>query len=135
MGMEIIALYKGSRPASRPGRYCFIAVIGLIACALMLTGCLYNRTRLTDVSQQARVLENRHYRVLGISEGTSSSFNLLWFIPVTPRMNYEKALNDAVAGMRGDNIIEVRTWVERQVWIVGLVEIMHVRGKVIQYEK
>jgi hypothetical protein len=135
MRPEIIALYNGMRRRQRAGRSCTSAVIGIIACALIATGCLYNRTRLTDISQQARVIENRQYRVLGVSEGTSSCFNLLWFIPVTPRTNYEKAVNDAVAGMRGDNIIEVRTWIERQVWIVGLVEILHVRGTVIQYEK
>jgi hypothetical protein len=107
----------------------------LIACAILATGCLYNRTRLTDISPQAKVIESGRYRVLGVSEGTSSSFNLLWFLPVTPRIDYDRAVNDAVAGMRGDNIIEVKTWIERQVWIVGMVEILHVRGKVIQYEK
>jgi hypothetical protein len=135
MRTDIIVLYNGSRRRPRIGRIFPIAMIGLIACALIMTGCLYNRTRLTGISQQAKVIENRQYRILGVSEGTSSSFNLLWFIPVTPRMNYEKAVNDAVAGMRGDNIIEIKTWVERQVWIVGLIEILHVRGKVIQYEK
>jgi hypothetical protein len=105
------------------------------ACAILATGCLYNRTRLTDISPQAKVIESGRYRVLGVSEGTSSSFNLLWFIPVTPRIDYDRAVNEAVAGMRGDNIIEVKTWIERQVWIVGLVEILHVRGTVIQYEK
>lgn len=135
MKPEIIALNNGTRRGPRTREACPIAVIGLIACALLVTGCLYNRTRLTDISQQAKVIENRQYRVLGIAEGTSSCFNLLWFIPVTPRTNYEKAVNDAVAGMRGDNIIEVKTWIERQVWIVGLVEVLHVRGKVIQYEK
>jgi hypothetical protein len=107
----------------------------LAACAIVATGCLYNRTRLTDISPQAKIIESGHYRVLGVSEGTSSSFNLLWFIPVTPRIDYDRAVNEAVAGMRGDNIIEVKTWIERQVWIVGLVEILHVRGTVIQYEK
>lgn len=135
MKPEIIALYNSTRRRPRAWRTYPIVVIGIIACALMMNGCLYNRTRLTDISQQARVIENRQYRVLGASEGTSSSFNLLWVIPVTPRTNYEKAVNDAIAGMRGDNIIEVKTWIERRVWIVGLVEVLHVRGKVIQYEK
>ena len=135
MRPEIIEPYNRARCRLLAGKSWTITVIGIITCALMATGCLYNRTRLTDISQQARVIENRQYRVLGVSEGTSSCFNLLWFIPVTPRTNYEKAVNDAVAGLRGDNIIEVRTWIERQVWIVGLVEILHVRGTIIQYEK
>jgi len=111
------------------------AVVCALACAVVVTGCLYNRSRPADISPQARVIESGRYRVLGVSEGTSSSFNLLWFIPVTPRMDYDNAVNDAIAGMRGDNIIEVKTWIERQVWIVGLVEVLHVKGKVIQYEK
>ena len=135
MKQEIIALYKGLRCRLQDEKSRTIAVIVFINCALMATGCLYNRTRLTDLSPQARIIENRQYRVLGVSEGTSSCFNLLWFIPVMPRTNYEKAVNNAVASMRGDNIIEVSTWIERQVWLVGLVEILHVRGTVIQYEK
>jgi hypothetical protein len=107
----------------------------MMACTMLVTGCLYNRARLTDISPQAKIIESDRYRVLGVSEGTSSSFNLLWIIPVTPRIDYDRAVNDAVAGLRGDNIIEVKTWIERQVWIVGLVEILHVKGKVIQYEK
>lgn len=135
MIQKIKALYNGMQSGQRVGRSFYRVVAGLFVCAIVATGCLYNRTRLTDISQQAKVIENRQYRVLGVSEGTSSSFNLIWFIPVTPRTNYEKAVNEAVAGMRGDNIIEVKTWIERQVWIVGLIEILHVRGKVIQYEK
>ena len=111
------------------------AAILLLACSVLANGCLYNRARPTGIDQQARIMENRQYRILGESEGTSSSFNLIWFIPVTPRVNYEKAVNDAITGMRGDNLIEVKTWIERQVWILGMVEILHVKGKVIQYEK
>jgi len=112
-----------------------LAAALILACAIMSGGCLYNRTRPADISPQARVIEGGHYRVLGVSEGTSSSFNLLWIIPVTPRIDYDRAVSDAVAGMRGDNIIEVTTYIERQVWILGLVEVLHVKGKVIQYEK
>jgi hypothetical protein len=80
-------------------------------------------------------MESIRYRVLGEAEGTSSSFNLLWIIPVTPRIDYDRAVGDAINNLRGDNLINVRTWFERQVWIIGMVEILHVKGTVIQYER
>ncbi|MBN2157941.1 MAG: hypothetical protein JW807_01005 [Spirochaetes bacterium] len=109
----------------------------VISCLLPVisTGCLYSHKRVAGLEPHARLIEARNYRVLGEYEAKSSSFNLLWIIPVTPRIDYDRAVNEAVAAMRGDNLIDVRTWMERQFWIVGMVEILHVKGKVIKYEK
>ena len=111
-----------------------IIAAACITCSILVSGCLHQRVRCTGIGPQAKVMENKKYRVLGESEGVSSSFNLLWFIPVTLRIDYDRAVNDAISRMKGDNLIEVRTWKEVQIWIVGMVEILHVKGKVIQYE-
>lgn len=109
-------------------------VIGIVSC-LFMTGCLYRGVKVVGLEKQAAQIEATSYTVLGESEGTSSSFNLFWLIPVTPRINYEAAAREAINSLRGDSMIDVRTWIERQIWIVGMVEILHVKGKIIHYEK
>ena len=111
---------------------------GSIFCILvsvLLSGCLFFNTRPTGIEPQAKNFDNKKYAILGEAEGQSSSFNLLWVIPVTPRINYDTAVNQAIESRKGDNLIEVRTWKERQVWILGFIEILYVRGKVIRYER
>ncbi len=111
-----------------------VILTACMVCSILASGCLHKRVRSTGIGPQAKVMENKNYRVLGESEGQSSSFNLLWVIPVTLRMDYDRAVNDAITRLNGDNLIEVRTWKEVQIWIVGMVEILHVKGKVIKYE-
>jgi len=111
-----------------------IIIAACIIFSMFVSGCLHQRVRSTGMAPQAKVMENKKYRLLGESEGQSSSFNLLWFIPVTLRIDYDRAVNEAINRMNGDNLIEVRTWKEVQIWIVGMVEILHVKGKVIKYE-
>lgn len=106
-----------------------------ILCLHCMTGCLYKGVRVAGIETQAGQIESSHYRILGESEGMSSSFNLFWIIPVTPQARYDRAVHDAISGLKGDSLIDVRIWLERQIWIVGMVEILHVKGKVIQYEK
>lgn len=123
-----------STECGRCARFYATAIIGIILCVFM-SGCLYRGVRVIGLEQQAQQIEATHYRIVGDSEGKSSSFNLFWLIPVTPRVNYDRAVRDAISNKRGDSIIDIRTWIERQIWIVGMVEILHVRGTVIQYEK
>ncbi len=125
----------GNEIAVRRAGRCRVCVVSMLIAGIFLTGCLYRGIRVVGLEQKAAQLESSRYRVLGESEGTSSSFNLFWVIPVTPRATYDRAVTEAISGMRGDSLIEIRTWMERQIWIVGMVEILHVKGKVIQYEK
>ncbi len=103
--------------------------------AILVTGsgCVRSNVRATGIEPVAKRMIPGNYRVLGETEAQSSSFNLLWVFPVTPRISYESAVNDAIARLGGDNLINVRTWIERQIWIGGMVEILHVRGTVIMY--
>jgi len=106
-----------------------------ILCTALVSGCVYMHTVPSGLEPQARTAERGVYTVIGESESQSSSFNLLWVLPVTPRIDYDATVSRAIARLKGDDLIEVRTWIERQIWILGMVEILHVKGKVIRYEK
>ncbi|HSV97736.1 MAG TPA: hypothetical protein VLM75_12510 [Spirochaetota bacterium] len=106
----------------------------LFVAVAALAGCVSVRTNLADVMASARPMEKMDYEVLGEAEGQHSSFRLFWFFPVTPRADREKAMEEAVAVKGGDNLIFVRTWHERQHWVLGTVDIIHVRGSVVRYK-
>jgi hypothetical protein len=111
-----------------------IAASLLFVAVAALAGCASVKTNLADVTTSARAIEKMDYEVLGEAEGQHSSFRLFWFFPVTPRADREKAMEEAVAVKGGDNLIFVRTWHERQHWILGTIDIIHVRGDVIRYK-
>ena len=106
-----------------------------LVCFGVFNGCLYKGIRVAGIESHAKIMENNKYKILGEAEGTSSSFNLLWLVPVTPRIDYDRAVSEAINSLHGDNLINVRTWHERQIWIIGMVEILHVKGTVVQYER
>ena len=103
--------------------------------AVVLAGCLYQGFHARGIEPQVRSIEPLPYQIVGEAEGTSSQFNLLWIIPVTPRISFDRAVNEAISAKNGDTLIVVRTWVERQVWFVGMIEVLHVKGKVVKYIK
>jgi len=111
------------------------ALPALAMCAALAapTGCLSVRTNLLDVQTSAKPMEKAEYEIIGDSEGTHSQFNLFWFIPVTPRVSRQTAVDEAIASKGADNLIFVRTWRERQVWILGTVSIIHVKGQAVRY--
>jgi hypothetical protein len=111
------------------------AIMCGMLCTVLFSGCVYMHTVPSGLEPQARTPEPGAFTVIGESESQSSSFNLLWVLPVTPRIDYDVTVNRAIARLNGDDLIEVRTWIERQIWILGMVEILHVKGKVIRYEK
>ena len=73
------------------------------------------------------------YRVMGEAEGQASSFDFFWFFTVTPYADFNRAVSEAVDSRDGDDLIEIRWWIERKVYILGTVRIIHVRGTVIKY--
>ncbi len=116
------------------------AVVEYFAFFLMLiilfisTGCLSVKTHTKGLASNAYPVEDEKYDVIGQGEAKSSSFHLLWFFPVTPTISYNEAVHNAVSKSGGDNLIDVYTWHEKQTWIVGTVNILHVKGKIIKYE-
>ena len=113
----------------------FITLTILIACVNFTANCVYMRTQIKGIKDSAEPIENQQYEVLNYATGKSSSFKLFWFIPVTPEINYNEAVDEAVLSGNGDNLIDVRLYGKKQVWILGTVDILYVEGKAIKYKK
>jgi hypothetical protein len=78
-------------------------------------------------------IENKPYKVLGEEEVLTSNFNLLWIFSVTNPPDIGLAVTEAVNRKGGDAMIDLRIWRETQLWIVGTVQVLHIRGKIIKY--
>lgn len=107
----------------------------MVCIGLCLSGCLAIRKHPVGLEPVARTLEQADFDDLGESEGESSSFNLLWLVPVTRPVSYDAAVIDAISKRDGDNLINVRYWIERQFWVMGTIQVLHVRGNVIKYRR
>ena len=81
---------------------------------------------------QAYEIKKKNYEIVEHSNGQSSSFRLFWFIPVTDRADFNRAIDNAIHRKGGDNLINVRMWYEKQYWILGTVNVLTVEGDVIQ---
>jgi hypothetical protein len=112
----------------------------LLLCAVMTAalaggaGCLRVYTRAGGIEPSARPIGERQFEVLDRVEAQSSAFRLLWFFPVTPPADLGAAIDQAMGKKTGDNLIDLRWWHERQVWILGTVDIVHVRGTVVRFK-
>ena len=107
----------------------------ITALLIFSNGCMvYKSIYLAGIEPSMHPLRNAPYEILGEAETTISNFNLLWAVSVTPRPDFEKALLEMANEKGGDDVIEVRWWRERQQWIVGMVTIIHIKGKVIKYK-
>ena len=106
----------------------------IIAAVLsVFTGCISSRSHAVGVEPNAKYMTSPDYEVLGEAEGVSSSFRLFWLFPVTPAANSSEAVDDAVKSKGGDNLIEAVFTGESKVYIVGTVNNIYVKGKVIRY--
>ncbi len=100
---------------------------------LFLTGCIYSKSHPAGIEPSAKFMESVKYEVIGDGEGSASSFTLFSVIRVTPALNSSEAVDEAVKSRGGDNLIEALFTKEKRVYIIGTVDIIHVKGKVIRY--
>lgn len=107
----------------------------ILSFALILTGCLYSKSHPAGIEPSAKFMESLDYEVIGDGEGSTSSFTLFSVIRVTPNLNYGEAVDEAIKSRGGDNLIESIFTRERRVYIIGTVDIIHVKGKVVRYLK
>ncbi len=112
-----------------------IAVLAILFTATIFASCLRVYTHVKDMSSNAYPIDDEKYDVIGEGEAKSAAFNLLWFFPVTPQISYNEAVYNAISKAGGDNLIDIYTWHERQYWIVGTVNILYVKGKIIKYRE
>lgn len=107
--------------------------LSVIMPVLLMCGCLYGRVHPLAIEPGAKVMRSSAYQVLGEAEGASSSFTLLGIFPVTSPLDPERAVDQAIRSLGGDNLIEVVYYSETKVYIVGVVNVVRVTGKVIRY--
>ena len=102
------------------------------AASVLLNGCVYVKTHPAGLIPSAREPEARTGETLGEAEGESSSFTLLWFCPVTKPASVGDAIQTAVRSKGGDNLTGASMWSEKQVWILGTIDTIYVKGTVVR---
>lgn len=88
-------------------------------------------------SPSATVIRSEDYKTLGESEGESSAYYLLGLIPVTPPLNIDYAMSQAVQKIpNGSSMVNVRTWIESHYYFpVGKVLVLKVKGQVVDLKQ
>lgn len=108
-------------------------IMPFIIAASLACGCLYGKVHPLAVQPSAGYIGSAGYEVLGPAEGMSSGFTLFGLFPVTPQPDPERAVSEAVRSLGGDNMIDVVFYRETKGYVVGIVRIIRVEGKVIRY--
>ena len=90
--------------------------------------------KMVDYKESSLEMKSNNYEVVSKSEGLSSCFNLLYFIPFSPEPNFVKAEENAIAKEAGDNLIDVSYYEETIFTIFGSIKGYYVKGKAIKYK-
>ncbi len=105
----------------------------LLAFSIMaFSACLGIRTHVKGLEPSARPLFTGRYEIIEPVEFYISSFKLFWILRVTPELKIHEVIEETVNNKGGDNLIEMQLWHERQYWILGTIDIVHVKGKIIR---
>jgi hypothetical protein len=107
---------------------CLLLIIFLIS----FSACIGIQKNFKGIEPSARPLTAKKYEILEPAEFQVSSFRLFWFFPVTPGLNIYETIDDTVSRKGGDNLIDMQVWHERQYWILGTIDIVHINGKIIK---
>ena len=108
------------------------AIAFLCSVLICVTGCVraYHQWA---YQPQVSQLRSSSYEVIGEAESKVSNFSLLWVWSVTDHPDYDRAIREMISEKGGDDVIDVSFWIEKQQWILGTVNVMHIRAKVIRY--
>lgn len=107
--------------------------LACIAFHLFLIACFSISTKPGGIEPNFFPMEGKKYEIAGKASGESSSFYFLWLIPFTPQHRLEDALRMAMQEKGADNLIDIRWYVERQVWLLGTVYIIHAEGTAVRF--
>ncbi len=110
-----------------------VVIIFLIPFAVVCASCVSLSTKAGGIEPGFLPMEGKKYEVAGKASGESSSFYFLWLIPFTPQHRLEEALRLAMQEKGADNLIDIRWYVERQIWILGTVYVIHAEGTAIRF--
>ena len=109
-----------------------IFALALLASSVLLNGCIYVKTHPVGIIPSAKEPEPESYETLGEAEAESSAFTMLWLFPVTKRQSVGDAIETAVRSKGGDNLIGASVWNEKQIWILGTIDTIYVKGTVVR---
>jgi hypothetical protein len=109
-----------------------IVGVSFILFIIAFSSCLGIRTHVKGIEPTARPLSTGKYDIIEPVEFSISSFKLFWIIPVTPDLKIYETIDETVTNKGGDNLIDMQLWHERQYWILGTIDIIHVKGKIIR---
>jgi len=105
----------------------FFALLLLAGCATIPQGTAPSSSPL--VSEDGKT---REYQVVGRAEGSAGHFTLFGFIPFG-RSDIDAAIQDAIATYQGDNLVNVRYYVNSAYYFIGTSTSITVQGDVIKY--
>jgi opacity protein-like surface antigen len=107
----------------------------ILFCVLLLLGGCATIPQGTAPSSSPLVSEDgkaREYQVIGRAEGSAGHFTLFGIIPFG-RSDIDAAIQDAIATYQGDNLVNVRYYVNSAFYLVGSSTSITVQGDVIKY--
>ena len=110
---------------------------------LLYFNCGFNLLKINktyrDVSilNEARIIREVNYQIIEKAEGEHSQFYFLYIFPVTPHLDMEYALSQAVQKVEnGESIVNLKIWHETHNYFpLGKVSVVKVEGDVIKYNK
>ena len=111
----------------------FIPGIMLLLSALLLSGCLHSHTKFHGLEPTVEPLQKKKYEVLGDATSLVSNFSFFWVWTVTEEVDFDQAFREMISEKGGDDLINVRSWCEKQHWIVGTITTIHIKATVIRY--
>jgi hypothetical protein len=97
-----------------------------------------NKTyRDVSILSEARIIREIDYEILQKEVGEHSQFYFLYIFPVTPHLNIEYALSQAVQKVEnGESIVNLKIWHETHNYFpLGKVSVVKVEGDIIKYNK
>ena len=112
-----------------------------LVCAslILLAACSGNHVGLRKTAPGGLVpsLTNldRPYTILGTAETRVSTFQLLWLANVSGPPDFERARRELTQQQKGDDVIQVSWYLEKEYWILGTVNILHIKGTVVKFDR
>ena len=115
-----------------------LLVLAVLLGCMLAAGCSANHAGLRKTSPGSLVPSltpiGRPYKILGEAEARVSNFNVLWVANVTAAPDFERARRELIQSKSGDEIVQVSWFLEKEYWILGTINILHIKATVVKFE-
>lgn len=102
---------------------------------LLFSGCVSSSYKAGGIKPSFEPIKSYDYTKKEAIMTKTSSFNLFWIWTVTPPGDMNRAIKASLSENEADNLINLTWSIERQYWLVGTVQIIHIKGTPIQYKE